>query len=163
MKKSKPSVNLVRELLSYDQESGEFKWIKKPSDKIMVGQKAGHLATHGYISITIGKVHIYAHHIAWALMTGEWPKQIDHKDGNRANNSWNNLRKATTQQNAANKRKYPTASLPKGVKKSRKVYCAQIMFDGENIYLGTYKTPELAHEAYVQASKKYFGEFARTE
>jgi hypothetical protein len=42
-------------------------------------------------------------------------------------------------------------------------YTAQIMVNGTNLHLGTYKVKEDAGEAYRLAAVKYFGEFARAE
>lgn len=36
------------------------------------------------------------------------------------------------------------------------------MVNGKSIYLGSYKKPKKAHEAYKKAAEKYFGEFAYT-
>lgn len=156
----RPSIDRIRELLSYDPETGYLRWRTTHHYRCVAGQMAGSLMTIGYLTIAIDGCKIYAHHIAWAIVTGKWPKQIDHKDGNRRNNKWSNLRKATNHQNQANKKKY-LGFLPKGVRKSRKVYCAQISVNGQYMYLGTFKTPESAHQAYVEAAQKYFCDFAR--
>ena len=37
-----------------------------------------------------------------------------------------------------------------------------IVVRGRRNYLGTYDTPEEAHEAYCKAAKEHFGEYART-
>ncbi len=34
---------------------------------------------------------------------------------------------------------------------------------GKHIYLGRFETKELAHDYYIRAAEKYFGQFARTE
>jgi hypothetical protein len=157
----RPSIDRVREVLSYNPETGELRWIAKHSDKIVPGQIAGSVSRYRYISVTIDKYRIYAHHIAWALMTEEWPKQIDHRDSNGFNNAWNNLRLSTQQQNLFNTKK-GRGPLPKGVYKMRESYSARITVNRKTMYLGAYKTPELAHNAYVEAANKYFGEFARS-
>ena len=87
-------------------------------------------------------------------------------------NSWldntnEGLRIASNRNNTRyqKKRSNKKYNLPKGVyliKQSGK-YKAAIKPDGKNIYLGSFHTPEEAHEAYKVAAVKYYGEFARFE
>lgn len=68
------------------------------------GKRAGHVATNGYVYVFFdGRLHL-AHRLAWLYMTGqEPPEDIDHKDRDRTNNRWSNLRLATRSQNLMNK------------------------------------------------------------
>jgi hypothetical protein len=106
-----------------------------------------------------------AHRLAWLYMTNEWPLcNIDHKDGDKTNNKWANLRLASVSQNAANKKRPATnTSGFKGVywaPKSQK-WAAQIEVNGHSIYLGLFATREGAHAIYCKAATEYFGGFAR--
>ncbi|MCK9369482.1 AP2 domain-containing protein [Candidatus Dojkabacteria bacterium] len=89
--------------------------------------------------------------------------EVDHIDHNRLNNIRINLRVSTRAENARN------ASLGsrntsgfKGVcwDKERLAWATYIKTGGRHIYLGRFKSKELAAEAYNQAAIKYFGEFA---
>jgi hypothetical protein len=104
-----------------------------------------------------------AHRLAYLYMTGRCPAdQIDHKDGNRSNNCWDNLREATGSQNQCNRPARRTNKLGlKGVHKRRYGYRAELKGDGRRIDLGSFPTAEAAHEAYVAAAKQFHGEFAR--
>jgi hypothetical protein len=104
-----------------------------------------------------------AHRLAWLYMTGVWPtKDIDHQDRNRQNNKWKNLREATFSQNKANASKNYNKSGYKGAYSQHgKTFFSSIGVNGKRIYLGTFPTAKLAHQAYVKAAKHYFGEFAR--
>jgi hypothetical protein len=75
---------------------------------------------------------------------------IDHIDIDKSNNSIDNLRILTNQQNCFN-------TNAKGCyfhKKSGK-WVAKITINKKSIYLGRHKTEEEAHEAYLEAKKKY--------
>src|SRR5262249_23350106 len=96
----------LRELLDYNDETGEFRWRKRMSRKVKPGDVAGNLNTDGYRRIRIKGREYRAHHLAWLHMTGKsCPVFIDHRDGNPSNNRWDNLRRATASQNCANRRR----------------------------------------------------------
>jgi hypothetical protein len=103
------------------------------------------------------------HHIVWIYMTGSWPVlKIDHKDRNKANIKWDNLREATHGQNRANSRSSASSGF-KGVYKRRRGqrWYAVIRVNRELIQLGSFFSPEEAAKAYKLAAEKYHGEFAR--
>ena len=43
------------------------------------------------------------HRVIWLIETGEWPKQIDHINGDPADNRWTNLRNVENTRNMRNK------------------------------------------------------------
>ncbi|EFH4704480.1 hypothetical protein F9558_24990, partial [Escherichia coli] len=88
--------------LSYDSETGIFKWLKTNSVVRVKGSIAGGVSG-GYICISINNVLYYAHRLAWFYVYKKWPpKFIDHVNGNRLDNRISNLRLATEEQNARN-------------------------------------------------------------
>lgn len=56
----------------------------------------------GYLSGSImGWPHV-AHRVAWLIVNGYWPHEIDHINGNRADNRIKNLREVTRKANSEN-------------------------------------------------------------
>jgi hypothetical protein len=157
----------VQELLHYDPDSGDFRWLKRVSHTIQIGDIAGTLTKSGYWAIHIDRRQYPAHQLAWLYMTGTWGRPlIDHRDLDRTNNRWANLRVATPSANCANRRRYRNnASGFKGVHLDQKSgrWRAGIRKDGRSYELGLFATPEAAHGAYVAAARQLFGEFARME
>lgn len=94
-------------------------------------------------------------------------KLVDHKNGNSLDNRKENLRLATTTQNAQNRKKMsgilgkPCASKFKGVTKSGPKWRCGILSNGKYISLGTFENEIDAAKAYNEAAIKYHGEFAR--
>jgi hypothetical protein len=97
-------------------------------------------------------------------MTGEWPTiLVDHKDRDRANDIWLNLRLATESQNRANSKCKSQFGM-KGVvppTKGQRGWRSQISINGKTKFLGRYATIEEAAAAYANAAAEAFGEFAR--
>jgi len=97
------------------------------------------------------------------IMNASEGEVCDHIDGNKLNNSKNNLRLCTRSQNGFNSR--PNKGLShKGIywcKKSEK-WRAQIIFQGASICLGAHQNKIEALRAYDEAALKYGGEFALT-
>jgi hypothetical protein len=91
-------------------------------------------------------------------------EMADHIDGNSLNNRRCNLRLATHSQNMRNrKRPVNNTSGYKGVAYRKDVHkwIAYITVSKKLKHLGYFNTPEEAHEAYCEAAKEHYGEFAR--
>jgi hypothetical protein len=114
---------------------------------------------NGYIRIGINNKLYVAHRLAWLYVHGEFPEsEIDHINGDRADNRILNLRKATPAENSQNRARYCSNSSGfMGVyfNKRHKKYCARINHLGKKKHLGLYDTAELAFEAYKEAKRVY--------
>ena len=122
----------------------------------MKGRRAGSLMGTGYRRVYLDGVEYGEHRLIWKLVYGYDPDVINHKDHNRSNNALENLENGTT---ADNNRHSAAAinALPLGVKQLKEGgrvydrYMARATVDGKRLYLGTYSTPEQAHQAYLEA------------
>lgn len=149
----------LQEMLSYDESTGIFVWLRSGNGSIVPGTKAGGIS-NGYVVIRVNKKHYKAHRLAFVYVTGNCPPNIDHINGNRADNRFENLRAATLSQNCMNRGKpVSNSSGYKGVRNSRNRWRATIGSGGKRYYLGYFDTPEEAYEAYCEAAKKLHGDF----
>ena len=153
----------LKALLSYSPETGVFTWIAEKRSGLPKSRIAGTLRPKGYVTICVaGKVYS-AHRLAWLYMTGAFPlDQIDHINGKKNDNSWRNLRDVSGSVNQQN-RNTPMATNSArmlGAFRSGKLFCSKIRIDGEQKYLGTFKTAEAAHQAYLRAKAQYHEGYA---
>jgi len=147
-------------LLSYDPDTGLLTWIVDRG-RIQKGDIAGR-KVNGYLQIGIDYKVYMAQHLAWFLMTGEWPRRVDHRDRVRSNNRWSNLRKATRAENAWNRVAGKNNALKaKGIIKTPDGrYRVRIMAYGVRTELGTFNTLAAAKLRYAKAATARHGEFA---
>jgi hypothetical protein len=154
----------LRELIKYDARKGDVTWRRSRGCRC-AGQRAGYLDKSGYWRIRIDGQRYQLSRAIWLLRTGIDPgdQQVDHRDGNKANNKFRNLRLATRSLNQANARRSARnktgakgVCLGKGGK-----YIAQIRKDAKTIHLGTFSSIGEAHEAYRRAAIELFGVFAQ--
>jgi hypothetical protein len=149
----------ILNFLAYCPDTGAFTWKVSPCERIEQGSPAGSVHC-GYLYIGFRHKRYYAHRLAWFIMTGKAPVAfIDHKNLDKLDNRWINLREATRAQNTQNCR--AKGDLPKGVQPSGRGFKAQISSGGRCIYLGTFDTIDEAHAAYCAAATRLFGDFAR--
>jgi hypothetical protein len=150
-------VKELAELLNYDPETGAFTWKVKAHRGAKIGARAGTVKKpEGYRRIRWrGKVY-YEHRLAWLMMTGEAPQQIDHKDANRTNNKFNNLRAATDALNQENRRtaRSDSGSGLIGAMRNKRGFMARIQVRGAMHHLGTFADAETAHAKYVAAKRQ---------
>lgn len=93
-------------------------------------------------------------------------RQGDHINGNTLDNRRSNLRICTIAENTRNMKRHKSNQTGfKGIQLNKKSgkYIARICVNLKQIHLGYFSTPEEAHTAYCEASKKYHGEYGRTE
>ena len=95
--KSKPRQPSAAQLEAIKRryEVKDGKLIIKSRDKTRmpkVGEFAGTINSKGHLSVSVLKSRFRVHHIVWFLIYGEFPKaMVVHRDGNRQNNSIENL------------------------------------------------------------------------
>jgi len=146
----------LRELLSYNAETGVFTWKKTFCARARAGQVAGNKHSLGYIRVRIDGIDQYCHRLAWLYVYGSFPDGIlDHKDQNKANNQIANLRLASLSENQQNRYKQKNnCSGFRGVywNKSRKKWDAQIQVNGVKKHIGRFETPDAAYAAYCFAA-----------
>lgn len=175
---------VLRELLDYDPETGvltwkhrDVKWFRdgerisaQGAANIWNGRYAGSQAfsfnrQSGYVHGNVLSRKYKAHRVAYAMMTGEWPKDdIDHIDGVRDNNRWSNLRAATKSENCRNcgprnrttgyKGVYPVSNSPG-------LFQCLFRDEGKLRYLGSGRDPEELARLWDKHAKKLHGKFAR--
>lgn len=165
-----PSIERIREVLSYDGTTGLLTWKPRVPDPMRLdavrteretrawntkhaGRTAG--GTHGrYMAVQLDNLLIMAHRVAWALYTGAWPTgEIDHQDGDPTNNRIANLRDVSRAQNMQNKAAYTSPSgLPLGMHylPNGKVHL-RVQMNGNRVSIGTFTTVEDALEARSKA------------
>ncbi len=165
----KKETNAARDLalssLSYDPDSGEFRWLSEGKNTRGIGTIAGYLHPSGYRYIKIGQVRFSCQRLAWLFHTGGWPKEnMDHINMIRSDNRIVNLREATNSQNNFNSPMKPNnTSGFKGVSRSARdgKYKAQISAHGKRILIGVFNDAESAAKAYDAEALRLHGEYAR--
>lgn len=106
-KKEQMSVDVLREVIHYDPETGKFFWKERSSKyfdtdarcaywnqrfankEAMTSSREG-----GYKQGSIFNANYKAHQVAWFYCYGYWPEGLDHINGVPSDNRLENLREA---------------------------------------------------------------------
>jgi hypothetical protein len=151
---NQPDAAIIRTLLRYDDNTGQFHWRINRTGGVKAGASAGTVMKDGYRCIKILDRFYYAHRLAWVYVNGRWPsKQLDHINGIRLDNRIANLREANhseNQQNLSVGRRTSKSGLL-GVRAADDGrWRSSIMYQGRSVDLGTFDTKEEAHGAYLR-------------
>lgn len=97
-----------------------------------------------------------AHRLAWFIVHGVLPLQIDHANGDRSDNRLCNLREVSNRQNQEARHVVVGASGLMGTyyRKDTGKWQAKIKTYGKQYNLGYFATAEAAHQAYQLAKRQ---------
>jgi hypothetical protein len=161
------TVERVRELLDYNQQTGIFTRKVRQNNRMKVGEVAGS-NNGGYVCLSVDGKTYKAHRLAWFYSFGSWPENVvDHINGKKDDNRLSNLRDVTHRHNAQNRTIPPKHSsigllgVTKDTRPKMKSakYIAQININGKHEYIGRFDTPEEAHVAYLVMKNAYHAGF----
>jgi len=133
-------------------------WKKVKTKKTKIGDIVGSQDANQYCNIKFEGRQIHAHRLAFVAMCGYLPELIDHKDRNKSNNLWENLREANTSINTINSGlRMDNNSGTKGVHydNGRKKWVATIQYRDNQEWLGYFNDKEDAIRARKDAEERY--------
>ena len=153
-----PPIEVLRELFSYDPETGVVTRNKSTSNCNKAGDQVGWFNPgDGYMRFELNRKVVKIHRLAWKLMTGEEPPQeIDHINRDKTDNRWSNLREAKYDENQANRVKKKHRYLPG----ARRGPTGNWYASSHRKHLGSYSSEQEAHDAYVKWHREHYGEFS---
>lgn len=118
-----PDQETLQTLLHYDPDTGKLFWKERPLELFATEAKqqawnqryAGNEAftainKAGYKHGQVAGSGYYAHRVVWKLVEGNDPREVDHMDGDRQNNRWDNLREVSHRINRRNSKLYTSNS-----------------------------------------------------
>jgi len=150
----------------FEYREGYLYWkgVSHPNKQHMMDKPAGSIHKTGYRHITWrGKVH-KAHRLIFMMQYGYLPSEVDHINGDRADNRIENLRPATRSENqcsrnalANNTSGYPGVSWHK----KSKAWLVRVMKNGKTHIIGYFKDLELTALVASEARFIYHGVYAK--
>lgn len=174
MKSATVKVELTKEYLKkcivYGKKSGGFTWLERPLEHFTsisacntwnsdhIGESACCIDALGYEVVSINGGVIKAHHVAFILIEGVKPNEVDHENGIRNDNSWVNIRSVTRLENTKNRKlrsDNPSGCPGVSFRKEQNKWRAKISHEGKRISLGQFTTKEEAILARKEAEIMY--------
>ena len=164
-------IQFIKDSVIYCHTTGQLTWkIDRPSFhfkreqeyKRYLSTNAGNLVKcsikdKSYLQFKIGYKLYEVHRIAFVLMNGTFPlEQVDHINGNKLNNKWDNLREVPQCINARNRKKQVNNSSGiTGVSwhKTKKLWIARVHYEGKEKQIGGYLNINEAIKARVDFIK----------
>jgi hypothetical protein len=169
----------LKRLIRYDAATGGLWWLSATPDMFKAGKRHS-AATRcaiwnakysGKAALTYREPHRpyaygeilgvkhYAHRVAFALMSGRWPRVIDHIDGDKANNAWSNLRDGSCSDNMRNRglgTRNRSGQAGVWFDATRQKWVAEIItVDKKKMFLGRYACKEDAVSVRREVQKQH--------
>jgi hypothetical protein len=140
----------------FDYKNNKLIWKTRPLKlKHLIGKVAGCIHHSGYRIIKINDVIYPSHRLVWVYHYGSIDEnlQIDHINGNKDDNSIENLRLVTSQENCFNRSKLKSKGY--SWNKNSNKWQASIWLEGAAKYLGSFANEQDARNAYLLACNEH--------
>ena len=155
----KPTLALLQALIDLDVDTGLMIWKERPLQMFKANRRhsrehachkwnakhAGkpalrYVGAQGYRRGRVLNVELKACWVVWMLTYGEWPKRLDHINGDKSDDRIQNLRDVSAQENSRNcKRSSANTTGVTGVAPlSGGKWRAFIGVDGKQVHLGSF-------------------------
>jgi hypothetical protein len=131
--------------------------------RLKAGTPAGALNGTGYRQMGVNGKYYREHALVFLMHHGYIPPEIDHINGDRADNRIENLRAVTRSQNQYNKAKCRNnTSGHRGVSwhNTSKAWLVRISVEGKNRIVGYFKDLDAAAKASQNARLEHYGTFS---
>ena len=149
----------------FEYRDGLLYWrgVIHPNKQYLLAKPAGSMHVTGYRHVTWLNKPMKAHRLIFLMHHGYLPKEVDHINGDRADNRVENLRPANRSENQCNRGALAsnTSGFP-GVSwhKKSKAWVVRVMKNGKSNLIGYFKDLELAGLVAEEARTKFHGEYA---
>lgn len=147
----------LNHLLKYDPQTGLFAWRNRPCGHCQT-KPVGYKHKSGYIVVMLDKVNYRAHRLAMLYVNKQWPDDmVDHINGIKHDNRFSNLRIVSRSGNGQNQRRARDGNqsgMLGAHKHGKSGWRSSIVINGEVTRLGTFRSPEEAHQAYLAAKRE---------
>lgn len=152
-------------LQSFEYRDGRLYWksFTHGNKAFLLGQEVGSIHKTGYRHVTwLGKKH-KVHRLIFLMHHGYLPKEVDHINGDRADNRIENLREVTRSENQQNRPMCQNnTSGYRGVSwhKKSKAWVVRVTKQGKSTVVGYFKDLELAGLVSEEYRRLVYGQFA---
>lgn len=156
---------ILREHVLYEPDTGIFRRVKN-SGGVKSGSVSGTIGSHGYLTVSVCGKNYLAHRLAILDQTGDWPLDIvDHVDGDKTNNRYNNLRQCSKSENGYNMKRRPSRSGIKSVEwhEGAGKWRVRMEAGGKRHHIGFFSSLADAERSAIEARLKLHGAFARNQ
>lgn len=146
----------LKQVLSYDPDTGIFTWLVDRNNKVKSGSEAGYLNSNGYVYIQLFGQLCKRSRLAWFYYYGIQPdNQIDHINRVRNDDRIINLRDVTHNENSSNRSNNTSGQVGVNWDPDRNKWRSRIYIKGKTVSLGYFESKELAIQARKDAESKY--------